>query len=282
MTVSCSIRNPAKDIIFKSKKDKASCGRVDCSLDECPLRKKGECEKIHIIGIGACPYGKYLFEQGPTQRSMGYSKWLMKREEENKGIPCLRSPAKKIAFIGDYVYLPYYHMSMNMSVPFLEHSNSFCIGSPFIKREHWTIDTVLKILSFRPQALMGGEITSYQRESVPQFLAHLREEDKGMWSELIKVKPELDVAPNYIGRKALLNTLNFPIEWTVKNEKYGYPVTWKWDGRVLTTDSKNIYSSTWGGDIKMKDIVLTGTPDEKTAIDVFDNSWVNEKTVFVN
>lgn len=282
MIVSCYIRNPKNTILFKSKNDRAECRRIDCSIPECPLRKNGQCAKISVLGFGSCPYGKIFYEKGPTQRARGMLAWIEKRTAENKGIPSLTYPTQKMAFIGDYVYLPYFHMDMNKTIPFLEHSNFFSRGTPFVGKEFWTIDAVLNIIAFRPQALMGGEITSYKDESIPLFLKHLREEDKEMWAKLIKVRPEFDVEPNYVGRKALLNTLNFPIEWTVKNEKYGYPVTWKWDGDVLTSDSTNIYSSTWGGGLKMKDFIFKGHPDDGTAIEVLDNAWVNDKTMFVN
>jgi hypothetical protein len=282
MIVSCCIRDPSKAVFFKTKNDHAECKRIDCSLHECPLREKGQCAKIAVLGVGACPYGHIFFEKGPTKKARGFVSWIEKRKEEYKGIPTLKYPANKIAFIGDYVYLPYSHMDMNKGVPFLEHSSLFVSGKPFVKKDFWTLDTVLKIITFRPMALMGGEITSYQKESVPLFLEHLREEDKGMWEELIKVSPNLDKPPVYIGRKALLHTLNFPIEWTEENSKYGYPVTWKWDGKVLTTDSKHIYSPTWGGSIVLESLCLTGVPKSDTVIDVRENSWVNDKTEFTN
>ncbi len=201
------------------------------------------------------------------------------KKSENPDVPSLSSPSiDKMAFIGDYIFLPYSFMNMNEDVPFSSHSSFLTSGSLFLPRSAWTIETVLKIIELKPHAFMGGEILDYQKTVVPKFLSHLREADERLWGELVKTRPEMDVEPNYVGRKALLSTLNFPIEWETSSN---YRVRWRWDGHKLTTISMNAYDKTWG-EAAMESIELSGVPDKDVSVKVMDNGWVNKNTVLLD
>ena len=127
--------------------------------------------------------------------------------------------------------------------------------------------------------MMGGEITSYQKEAVPKFLVHLREVDPEMWAQLIAVRPELDKQASHVGRSALLSTLKPGIEWTENADKY--PVKWQWDGTTLKTTSMNSYSSTWGK-VKVESVVIHATPKADATVVVQSDEWVVAETVFVD
>jgi hypothetical protein len=73
--------------------------------------------------------------------------------------------------------------------------------------------------------------------------------------------------------------LNYPIEWVESSENY--PVSWKWDGAKLTTDSMNAYDKPWGK-IKLESVQIVGTPIEKAVVVVQSNDWVNDNTEFVD
>lgn len=275
-----STRDPRSGSIFSkpNRSERASLSTVSCCIAGCPLLKSGQCVMLVPLGSG-CPYGKWNTSTGPTGRAAGYWEWLQDAKKQIEGVPFLSSPPTKLAFIGEYVYLPYPHASMCKEVPFLQHSSLFVAGLPFIRREDWTIETVLLLLGFRPQALIGGEIKSYQSESVPKMVAHIRECDPGMWESLIAVRPKLNVAQNYVGRKAVLRTLNSPLTFTVGHKDY--PVTWTWDGESLTTQSRHAYNDTWGK-LKQKSLSLKMVPEDDATLVVQGNDWVNESTVFVD
>jgi hypothetical protein len=201
------------------------------------------------------------------------------RRKRAKEVGWLGFAAKKLAFIGDYVYLPYSHADMCKSVPFLSHSAFVVSGRPFVKREDWTLTNVQLLIDFHPQALFGGEIRNYQKEEVPLFISHIRELDPAMWAELIAARPEFDTAPNYIGRKALLHTLAYPI--TIPPHDSRYPVLWRWDGETATTTDKDCYSNTWGK-IDQESLVLSVKPSKLATVKVSDNAWVTPDTVFVD
>lgn len=278
--ISCSIFDPNNSFFKQKANAKAECEIIYCEQTKCPLRDVGTCMLKPQIGWSKCPYGKVNVEHGFTRKARNYYTWIRERKEKYANVPCLKSPVKKLAFIGDYVYLPYAHMAMCERVPFLQHAFIMSSGTPLIKKEDWNIQTVLTLINYIPQALFGGTITSYQKEEVPLFLSHLREEDKEMWEQLIKEKPELDTTPDYVGRKALLKTVNYPITWMPKtNPKY--PVEWTWDGEYLTTSSKHAYNSTWGN-VPLESFELKAKPQDDATIEIQNNDWVNENTVFVN
>lgn len=278
--IAARVYDPRQPSIFgKSKKsERANYRQIFCSCESCPLKAKQECVLIDLFHA-ACPYGHVTSEEGPTQRAGSYYKWVSDRKKQKGELGWPGFATKKLAFIGEYVYVPYSHASMCKAVPFLKHSMAFFTGTPFVKLEDWNLETVLMLIDFVPQAMMGGWITSYRTEEVPKFLAHLREVDPVMWRQLIAVRPEFDTEPNYVGRKALLLTLAHPIVIPARDSRY--PVEWNWDGVSLTTTDPNCYSDTWGG-IKRGPLTLTMRPQEDAEVVVADNSWVTDATVFVD
>jgi len=263
-------REPA--LFFKRKKsDPAEHFTITCSCESCPLRNRGECATIGVFS-GFCPYGSKREETGPTQRAAKFGSWIRERKAMHPGIGWhLGIPTKKLAFVGEYVYFPYSHADSCKAVPFYR--------GGWIKRESWTLENVLTLIDFRPTALFGGEIASYQKESVPLFISHIRELDPEMWKQLIAARPQLDVTPNYVGRKALVKTLAYPI--TIPPHKAEYPVVWEWNGQTLTTTSRDAYGSTWGH-IEAASVATEIAPSDKASVVVRDNAWVTPETVFVD
>ena len=279
--VSAHVSDPTKSIFKQPANTKASCSTVSCCLDSCPLRDAGECTLKGIFPT-RCPYGRVSYEEGPTRRAKSFHGWVEERKEKHEGVPSLKSPKDKIAFIGDWVYLPYAHMTMCESVPFMEHSHLFFSGTPFIKKENWNLSTIKTLLNFRPHALMGGEIKTYQKEVVPKFLVHLKEEAPDIWKELIAERPELDQNVSHVGRKALVKTLRSEFEFTTKHEKY--PVSWKVSDGKMTTSSEHAYDSTWGSVERDKvgkvEVALEVT--DETEIVVQSDDWVTPETKFID
>lgn len=273
-TVHANVYNPAKSIFKTSKNDKAECQTVECCCDSCPLRDVGQCMVAAFLG-DRCVYGKYRVETGPTRRAMKFGAWISERKERYKDVPYLRRPPKKLAFIGDYVYLPYAHMTMCNTVDFVSHSAFLISGTPMLPSASWTIDTVERLIKFRPQSMMGDTITTYQTEEVPLFIQHIRECDADMWAQLIERYPGYDVAPDYVGRKAILETLTPDITWTSNRVK------WEWDGEHLTSTSEAAYSSL-AGSIDASEVEVRIKPKAGQKIEVLDNGWVTSETVFAD
>lgn len=262
-------RQPA--LFYKPKKsDPARHLTITCSCEACPLRDRGECATLGVFG-GFCPYGTHRDEDGPTRRSSKFGLWIKERREMYPGVGWdVGLTTNKLAFVGDYVFVPYAHADMCKAIKFR--------GS-FISRQDWTLANVLTLIDHRPQSLFGGEITDYRAKSVPLFIQHIRELDPEMWRQLIAERPSLDVAPNYVGRKALVKTLAFPI--TIPPYDARYPVEWIWNGKTLRTTSMDAYSGTWGH-VKAESIAAEIVPSDKAHVVVKDNAWVTSDTVFID
>lgn len=263
-------REPA--LFFKRKKsDPAEHLTITCSCESCPLLARGECATIGVFRT-YCPYGSKREETGPTMRAAKFGAWIRERRAMHPGVSWnVGIPTTKLAFVGDYVYLPYSHADDCKAVPFHR--------GPWLNREDWTLENVLKLIDFRPQALFGGEITDYRVKIVPLMLHHIRELDSDMWRQVVAARPQLDVVPNYVGRKALVKTLAFPI--TIPPYDNRYPVQWQWDGKTLRTNDRDAYGSTWGH-VDAESVTVEVVPSAKATVVVKDNAWVTPETLFVD
>lgn len=197
--------DPARGIFKPNKsKDHATISRLYCSLeDPCPLLQQGKC--IRRGWLQRCMYGSQSLEEGPVIRAKGYLPFVARAKEAAAACGDVESWPNRMAYVGDYVYLPYAHMDSSQGafvqgpsgygkqepLPFMQNSALFSSGMPFIKRELFTPDLIGRIIAWRPQALMGGEITSYQSKEVPQFLRDLRATDRPMFDAAVALYPAI-------------------------------------------------------------------------------------------
>ena len=282
--INAHIFNP-KNALFKTHENRRlTCQTVlCCNTGNCNLYKVGQCAMRNVLGWGSCPYGKGTHENGPTTRANSFSSWKKEREEKYEGlIDILTWPVDKMAYIGEYVFLPYAHMNMNEKVKFLSHSRLFCNGSYFVKKDDFNLETICCILNFHPYALMGGEIMDYQRKSVPAFLKHLREVDNELFTRFFNqypdyIQPRIESIQNNIGRTALLKTVN---PCSFKNDK----ATFIWDGKIIkTNDDIFIFSPLGNSSNRGYDkLDITFHPTDKCEIKITDNNQVNDKTIFID
>ena len=274
------VYNPSQSMFKANKNDKAKSFTVTCSNSEnCGLFKRGECCLVGAFG-SRCPYGQHQTQTGYTRKARAYFDWIRKEEAKYSHLPkpSLTSPKSIMAIVGDYVYLPYSFMNLNKYVPFIEHANTFNNGSHFLKLENFTIDNIIKICKFRPQALMGGEITDYQRKSIPLFLMHLREQFRDLCTQLVEVYPralEILSAHTNVGRKARLGTLTPNVGTFNETSSNKITATWVWDGEYLTSFDKEtsflIINDFTEARIK---------PNPNVIVTITDEGQVNENTKF--
>lgn len=289
------IFNPqAKSFFGPSKANEpATLETIACSnCDNCELLKSRSCSFQPIIGWNRCPYGFYSTSKGPTKRSKSCHTWVSDQKKKFESTPILvdQSPKNKYAYVGEYIYFPYAHATLNEAVPFGQKANLLSSGNCFLPKAHWNIETIEKIVKFRPQALFGGEITTYQSKEMPLFLTHLKEKDPDLYKGLLDKNPHfikqysLNSKKNAIGRTALLSTIAYPTEYTTSGSREGkYKVKWQWDGKVLRAiNQEHAYNKTWGEFKKYNkiEVILEPRPDEEIVIQ--DESWVNENTKFVD
>jgi len=274
------VYNPRESLFKGNRNDKAQLFTVSCSNSEnCGLFKRGECCRIGTFG-SRCPYGTNGHKNGYTPKARAFSQWILDNKAKYSYLtkPSLTSPKKIMTVIDGYVYLPYPHMNLNDKVPFLEKGSLFNHGSDFIKTDDFTIENIVKICSYRPQALMGGEIKSYQDESVPLFLLHLREQFKELYEQLVETYPraaEILSKHTNVGRKARLGSLTPNVGTFNETSSSKVEAHWVWDGEYLTSvDKKTSFLIVYNfSEIRIK-------PSLDAVVTITDEAQVNESTIF--
>jgi hypothetical protein len=276
----------AFNIFGKGKKsDLASVHTIECEFKECPLKAQGFCIcRNNILRPHKCYYGSNITENSPSRRSKSYRQWLqVKKTLDQEYNRYLNAPPEKLAYIKDYVYLPYSFMNMNKKINFNSHGGLFNNGDSLLHKDNWGIETLLQIVDFIPRAIFDySEIKDYQQKIIPLFVMHLKEIDLELYKELIKERPKLDVTPNFVGRKAYLNTLNYPFEYNTRKDEYNVHI--KYDGKTLKTNSLYAFEPTWSeiSRNKIKELDICVIPEDDYVIVIQDNSWVNNNTKFLD
>lgn len=274
VAIKSHVFDPARSMFKDVRNDRAEHHLIHCSQREvCDLYKRKECSLGGFLG-DRCPYGKASTVTGPTRRAGKYHRWI----NDKKALTTIdgfsvEKASERVARIGEYVYLPYPHMCMNTSAPFLKHSSTLVNGQPFILWEDFTTDVIKSITTFRPQTSMYEEIKSYQSESVPKFLQHLQEDFLILFTRLKEKYPELvesRIPQSSVGRVAYVKTLK--VGAIIKNKKE----TWVWDGVSLESkDTTPLFLV-----VEASHVVITLIPKEDATIKIVDDNQVDSKTKF--
>jgi hypothetical protein len=257
---------------FKDVKER--CEYTYCSNTEnCELYKQKKCvNDFKFLNCIKCPYSKFSQEEGYTQKAKSFHGWMRDRKEKYKEVlNAIQFTSDKIAKIDEYIYLPYPHLNNYVN------SINGIIGEHFIKVKDFTNKKILEIINFKPQALMGGEIKSFQKEEVPKFIQHLKEELPEIYDTFIKeysdeAKKFAEVINNYVGRKAYIKTLK------VGTYIYDDKNKFLFDGEYLICeDYKPIFApfDTSGGLFKFK-------VEDDMVVKITNNEQVCKNTKFIN
>lgn len=251
---------------FSSKSDHAHYTTIDCSSSEsCGLLKTKRCAAVDK----GCPYGKRVRVRGPTPRARSFYSFISDAKKAHEGLPWLGSPSgDSVALVGDYVYLPMAHMHNYVNSVEIEG-----MKGQFVPRSSLTPAVVKMLLEYRPQALFGGEIRSYQNEGVPIFARGLLECLPELVAEVKREYPSLAVyfaKTTNVGRKARLSTLKPDVGTFV--DIHG--ASWRWDGEYLYSEnSRGAFMLTRFSEVRIKPL-----PDE--FVKVTDDAQVTRETIF--
>lgn len=264
--INVNIFNPA------AKTVKARCEKLYCNNSEnCKHYKENRCvNQRQIFSSIKCPHSKNEVEEGYTQRAKNFYNWQRKRKEQYKEhLNVLTIYNQKLAECGDYIYLPYPYLKNYVnSLPFI-------VNEYFCDKEDFTLENILKIIRYKPQAMMGGTITKFQEEYSPKFIQHLAEEFPEIYKELISNYPEImknyqEKAENYEGRKAYIKTLKTGAIIKEKGNEF------IWDGETLTCEDYKDYFLPF--QIKQGQLILT--PSETDTLEITNNNQVDSGTKF--
>lgn len=201
--------------------EKAEVRTLRCCLDggpeACPLGQKGQCLGTNLFGGSRCMYGRSGSSFSASKRSKSYAGFVKDAKAKIAALKAtgFRSPKEvrlQLLRIGEWVCLPNGQITSCETVPFRAHGGVFRTGSPWLKTEDLTIENLLKLCNFRPHAMMGGEITSYQREEVPNLLLQLKFREPELFAALMAAAPELEAKvpdpSRFVGKE--LHVTKFP------------------------------------------------------------------------
>lgn len=264
--------------LFGGRETPLEADIIYCDKHEtCSFYKKGLCMRVRSFNGGSCKYGKTETVKGYTSRAMKYYAFKRKYKQDEKYNKLNRSNNIYIAKIDNEIVINLPHCKIQnglLEVPYFSNELSFILLSDF--------DNVLikKICDFKPQAMIGGEIKSYQEKYIPNFLMQLKLLDIDIYNNFINEYSQYDFEPNYVGKKAKLNTIN---EGIVRYMSSSYPQFneyWNWDGEFLTYEKGYLNKPNICKEFEVVEFKIK--PNENTVIEISDNEQVNENTEFID
>lgn len=265
--------------IYVPDKKKAYCKFLLCdATDSCELYKQGKCAHDDFLwNKRRCPHQKIICEYGYTERAAKYNSWKRAMAYNHKDIHnILQIGYEKMAIVGgDYVFLPY---------PYLKNyrnSLSGVVNEYFVPLEDFDIEFIEKIYSFKPIALMGGEIMAFQDKYMPLFFRHLKEVLPELFDAFMEKHPQIlevlsEKLKDHRGRKAYIYTLK---QGGILKDCHN--AKWEIVGDELVCRENRSSLIPWASDSKRPTTVKVKIQNDMT-YKIDNNDIVTENTVFVD
>jgi len=267
--------------IFGGRETPLEASVISCDrFNKCSFYQQGYC--LNVRGLsGFCKYGRVSTHKGYTSRAKKYGQFKRKwQEHEEYGK--LQRPPSKLGLIDNVVVFPYPYVRLKQTEEgvWKVSDPSFNNSIAFVEYDQFTVDLIYNICTFRPQAMMGGEISKYQKETIPLFLAHLEEVLPEKYQEFVGKHPEFAQKIDYVGRKAYLKTV-LPSKVHYKGEWYSrFNEEWYWDGEYL------IYQNGYVGDFRVTNdyevAEIKIKPSDQSVITITSNEQVTKETIFID
>lgn len=262
--------DPYNSLFKTTQKDRASYSVAYCrNFGTCNAYKKGLCA---LRGPNRyCPYGKIKREIGPTKKATSSYKFIREAREKYEKEPYIKTLGAlgTLCQIGDYAYIPLNYLD-NYVNPI---QGELGITRGFIKVENFNVDFIKKIYNYRPLALYGGEIKSYQQEEIPNFIIALRSEFPALFGDCLK---EIEGLVKYtdgisfVGKRVLIKTL-LPGKVRLSSS-----IICDWDGEKIIGDSSLTIHF-----LKKEKVYVF--PNEDTVCQVVDDATVEwGRTIFID
>lgn len=254
-----------------SKKLSPSQGReIYCTAcDSCELFKCGKClcREHKLFGWTECKFGEMKCFKGPTKRAKSYHKFKT-QFTDNPLYQKLNEPGdRKLFRVNGYIGFCLSYVGWDESMQCLTNPSFGDTGFIFVPEKNFTNTLIYQICTFRPQAMLGGEIKDYQRKKVPDFLYRLKTYLPDVYERFITEYPDFTLKEvNHVGKKAYIKTLR---KGCVIN---GFT----FDGEYLF--NSNYYINFFFIDNAKTEVRVKVTDD--MLVRITDNSQVDENTRF--
>lgn len=186
--------------------------------NECTFYKENKCLRCCSFLAPTCKFGRNSVIKGYTSRAKKYYEFKS-RYTSDETYDKLHYPSSLVAVIGDTLYMNLKYTNVrkrNESVDkwdrgvegyIIRDAGFIADGNIFIQLSDVTNTLLNKIFSYRPRAIMGGEISAYQEKIVPDIIQDLKRVAPEIYENFISEYPEYDIAPNYVGKYAYIKTM---------------------------------------------------------------------------
>lgn len=231
--------------------------------------------KIALLNFGLRvvddPYFYCSSVQGFTKKAKKHKELYYNMIEQHPDKHNIATALKgKLKPYGDYVFI---------NLEFLDnHVNpwrpDFFYNKFFIKKADLTVDAIISLINYKPQAVFGGTIPAYLGTEIPALLLDLKIEFPQLYQDLMAASPiaaEIGSKLTYKGKKAYVTTL-LPGNVDIQRSS-STPETYFWNGSYLAADI-TLYDKS-----KAKELIQ---PSKETSVIITDDSTVTNKTIFID
>jgi len=232
-----SIYDPTSgNFLFKQKANEKSVLTIfSCSdSNSCDAFKNGTCINVGNAFGSKCPIGKATKQRGYTKRANGFYKQIKGwKEKYSQTLNALKSAPQRITNVPGGWMFPYSFINLSEKIPFQSTGGLFSNGTPFITNDVLNSNIIKNILSQRPQAMMGGEITDYRKKVVPKIIMDIKEYYPDLFNDIPDdfISTFID-SYSYKGRTAYIHTIKPNVNVTISKD------VWFWDGRKLSSTNR--------------------------------------------
>lgn len=179
--------------------------------DVCSAYKEGKCfRKTTLFGV-RCEFGRIACVDGGTKKAKMYGRVYSDAKGSEQYHKLSYPNNIYIAKIGDGAFLapPHVRIERSSDSKLFCHDPGFGCNRLFVSIDELTPDNINRICTYHPRAMLGGEIESYQTETIPIFLRQLSKLFPEQYNAFIAAFPDYELkAPDYRGKYAKLSTCN--------------------------------------------------------------------------
>lgn len=267
--------------IFGGKESPLEAHEVYCdNCDKCSLYKNKRCLNHHTpLASPHCKLGTVIDIKGYTSRAKKYDIFKSKYTSDDK-YNCLTYPnTNNLAIIGDtvFIYLTFAKVALDKdSGNYYTTRSNYINESSYVSIDKFNIDLIYDIVTFKPRDWLGEVIPKYKDKIIPDFLLSLSKLMPATYNEFITNYPEWNLAPNYIGKVAYINSLKSGTKFIEHNTE------WLYDGEYVIAENMDLgLSSPWWQHNNDSVNIVKIKVNDKMTITINDNSIVDENTKFV-
>lgn len=267
---------------YKVKKSERSELHIyKCSNTEgCDAFKNGQCINVGNVFGERCPNGSRLTKKSVTVRANSHSGQVQGWKDTYKEHYNALNPApKKITRVTGGWMMPYDHITQNKLVPFKSQGGLMLGGCSFLSEDEMTKENMISIINNRPQAAMGGEISSYQNKIVPKFIFDFKSCYPDIFNELLgdneKAKAILE-SMDFVGRVAYIKTVK-----PGSILKFTH-TTMHWDGKKLTKKDSKMSAFDVLNESEFDSAYFEYVPKDTAKVKITDNNQVYSETRFAD